>query len=221
MVRPASSRLRTPKSETTHLKSHLSILSCIALLTGWASADLPKKPPISRYTGLWMNSPFTSKPPVEGPVEAANPLSDYALIGVAPIAGGYRVSMINKKNPEERITVDSDNPASKYKILGVTRKAGDPMGTTVRLGTGSVTGTVSYDAKLLTLAAPPAAKPPQPGQPPIPGQIQPPVPGAEGQRQPRPRVVPPPNPAGTVPAPQIQQGQPAQQNNQRPDRRRN
>ena len=29
----------------------------------WAAADLPKKAPITKYTGLWTNSPFTSKPP--------------------------------------------------------------------------------------------------------------------------------------------------------------
>ncbi|MEO5713861.1 MAG: hypothetical protein ABIT37_10280 [Luteolibacter sp.] len=218
------------------MKTSLTFLSCAALFTGWASAELPKKMPVGRYSGLWMSSPFTSKPPPPGPMVEGNPLEDYALIGVSPIAGGYRVSLINKKNPEERVLVDSDNPASKFKILNVTRKPGDPLGTVVRLTSGSVTGTVTYDEKLLTLAAPAAkaaapGQPPQPGQPPMPGQ--PPNPN-NPQRQPRPRVVPPPSPQGApqgVPQaqpqpqqiPQVQQGQPAQQNNNgnRPGRRRN
>lgn len=159
-----------------------------------------------------------------------NPLEDYALIGVSPIAGGYRVSLINKKNPEERLLVDTDNPAAKFKILNVTRKPGDPLGTVVRLSTGTVTGTVTYDDKLLTLVAAPA-KAAAPGQPPQPGQppgAQPPQPQPNpGQRQPRPRVVPPPTPVPGVQQgqpqqiPQVQQGQPGQQNNMRPERRRN
>jgi hypothetical protein len=218
-----------------NLKSTLSALTCATLFTGWATAELPKKMPVGRYSGLWMSSPFTSKPPPPGPMVEGNPLEDYALIGVSPIAGGYRVSLINKKNPEERLLVDTDNPASKFKILNVTRKPGDPLGTVVRLTTGSVTGTVTYDDKLLTLVAAPAkaAANVPPGQPPNPGQ----PPGVQpqpnpAQRQPRPRVVPPPAPqGGAVGAPQgqpqpqqipqVQQGQPGQQNNMRPERRRN
>ncbi|MEO8617661.1 MAG: hypothetical protein ABI600_21210 [Luteolibacter sp.] len=207
------------------MKPSFTILSCIALLTTWASADLPKKMPISRYNGLWMNSPFTSKPPPTAGAPEVNPLDDYALAGVSPISGGYRVTLINKKTPDERIMVDSDNPNAKFKILGVTRKDGDPLGTTVRLTSGSLTGTVSYDPKLLTLvAAAPKVPKPQPGSPPMPGSPQgQPVPG-EPVRQPRPRVVPPPTPQSGQPAgqpvvPHVQQ--PIQHNNQRPERRRN
>ncbi len=221
------------KSAIMKMKSHLTFLACAALLTGWAAADVPKKMPIGRYSGLWMSSPFTSKPPPPQPMVEGNPLEDYALIGVSPIAGGYRVSLINKKKPEERLLVDTDNPASKFKILNVTRKPGDPLGTVVRLSSGSVTGTVTYDDKLLTLAAAAPKTPvPQPGQPPQPGAIpgQPQNPN-NAMRQPRPRVVPPPAPQGVPGAPQaqpqpqqipqVQQGQPAQQSEIRPSHRRN
>ncbi len=221
-------RLNRLKSAIMKLKSHLAFFSCAALLIGCASAELPKKMPLGRYSGLWMSSPFTSKPPPPQPMVEGNPLEDYALIGVSPIAGGYRVSLINKKNPEERLLVDSDNPGSKFKILNVTRTPGDPLGTVVRLNTGSVTGTVTYDEKLLTLAAAPAnAGAHPPGQPPMPGQVPggQPQPANIQQRQPRPRVVPPPAPVPGAPQPQqipqVQQGQPAQQNNVRPGRRRN
>lgn len=194
------------------------IFSLIALAcAGFAAADVPRKISVQTYSKLWNDSPFTSKPPVEAGALEKDPLEDYALIGVSPIgANSYRVTLINKKQPDDRIMVFSGDQKSDFKILGVTRKSGDPLGTTVNMQAGSKTGTVRYDEKLLTLTPPAAVAPPQqnpvPGAPPVPGQ-PPPVPG---QRQPRPRVVPPP---ANGAAPQ-QQAQPAQQN-QRPSRRRN
>jgi hypothetical protein len=193
-----------------------SILLAAFAFIGTVAADVPVKAPPTKYRNLWENSPFTSKPPPpeQGPV--SNPLEDYALGGVSPITGGYRVTLLNKKKPEERITVDTDSPKSGFKILEVTRKSGDPLGTIVRMSSGALTGTVSFDDKLLTLAAPPAPAKTQPGAQPG----QPPVPaGANGQpgipqRQPRPRVVPPPTPQA-----QPQQVSPSN-NDQRPDRRR-
>lgn len=214
MVHPAASRLKPSNSE--NLKLPLSTFLCTALLTAWAAADVPQKPPLSRYSKLWSDSPFTSKPPPPeaGPIN--NPLDDYSLIGISPIgANNYRVTLINKKQPDERITVDSDGKTD-FKILGVTRKQGDPLGTTVKMSYKAMVGTVSFDEKLLTLTPPPAAAPKAPavqapGQVPTPGQI----PGQiQAQRQPRPRVVPPPQP-------QVQQAQPATQNNTRTERRRN
>lgn len=212
------------RSPLMNAASRILLLSLAA--TGWAMADLPKKAPISKYTGLWTNSPFTSKPPPAADAPETNPLEDYALAGVSPIGSGYRVTLLNKKKPEERIFVFSDDGGAKhgFKILGVTRKSGDPLGTVVRMASGSLIGTVAYDEKSLTLAAPkvqPQAA--QPGAPPVPGQPQP-QPG-QPQRQPRPRVVPPPTPQGQpqVQQPQVQQAQqvqPAQNNaNRRPDRR--
>lgn len=190
------------------MKSHLLI--CLAL-SGLASAELPKKVPITRYTSLWTNSPFTAKPPPPEAAEAVNPLDDYALLGVSPIGpSGYRVTLINKKQPDERITVDSDKTDTGFKILEVIRKSGDPLGTEVRMSSGSMTGKVSFDSKLLVLT--PSAAQPKPqmnpnGQPPMPvmanGQPVPtgqtivngqPVPNGQAPviRQPRPRVIPPP-----------------------------
>ena len=208
------------------MKYSISILLCTAL-AALGSEQVPKKAPISRYTPLWTNSPFTSKPPPVADSPKDNPLDSYALAGVSPIeSGGYRVLLIEKKQPDNRITVDTGDSRSGFKIISVTRKLGDPMGTVVKMSSGANVGTVSYDEKLLTLVSAPKAAPggniPNPqaqnGQPPQIGN-----PGGNGaMRQPRPRVVPPPTatpqPNG---GPQIQQGQPAPQNNQRPERRRN
>jgi hypothetical protein len=201
--------------------SHTLLLALA--LAGAAAADLPKKAPLTKYTRLWTDSPFTSKPepPPIGPV--ANPLEDYALLGVSPVAAGYRVTMINKKQPEERVIIETNRPAEGFKILSVAHKPGDPLGTVVRLESGSTTGTIAFEDKFLTLAPPPAPKA-APQQPPgIPGQ--PPQPGQPNQpqvRQPRPRVVPPPAPAANQQQQQQQQQpqQPQQQGgSERPDRR--
>ncbi len=172
-----------------HFVSRLLLLGLA--LTGWALADLPKKAPIARYTGLWLNSPFTSKPPPPDSGPVANPLEDYALAGVSPIGTGYRVTLLNKKKIEERVTVDSENPKNGFKILEVIRKPGDPLGTIVRMSSGALTGTISFDEKLLVLVTAAKASPkPQPGAAPVQAG-QAPQPGQAPQRQPRPRVVPP------------------------------
>ncbi len=221
----------------------LSSIFLLLALGGLASADLPVKAPLNRYSGLWNNSPFTAKPPPTAAGPENNPLDDYALIGVTSLdeKQGYRVSLINKKTPDKRIIVDSGTVKEGFSILNVTRKPGDPLGTVVSMMSGSLKGTVSFDEKLLTLvtAAPPKAAPPQPGQPVQPGQANPnpqpnPPQNPNGQppqgRQPRPRVVPPPNPQGAGQPQQGQQGQQGQpnqgrgsQNNQgmRPQRRGN
>ena len=191
-------------------------------LTSAAMADVPKKSPLSRYTNLYTNSPFTSRPPPPEAGPEMNPLDDYALIGVSSIgkiagAESYRVTLINKKKPEERITVTSGDAKSEFKILGVVPKPGSPLDTVVKMSSGSMTGTVSFDEKLLAIAAP-VPKAPVPGQPPLPGQLgQPGQPIA--QRLPRPRVVPPPQPAVTGQVPLTPQ--PIQQNQPRVQRRGN
>lgn len=197
-----------------------------------AFAEPPRAVPSTRYSRLWIDSPFTTKPPPVVNAPDVNPLEDYALGGVSPVTGGYRVTLLNRKNPEERIIIP-DNP--DFKILSVQYAAGNPLGTTVRVATGSKSGTVSFDEKLLTLKAAPAPQQPQP--PPMPGI--PAVPGQQPQEQqagqatqnprtPRPRVVPPaPAPPYTQPATGGQVNPPPQgqtipqqhQQQQRPQRR--
>jgi len=217
------------KSQISNFKFQIFILLA---LTGWACADLPKKAPISRYTTLWNNSPFTSKPPPPDAVDAPNPLDDYALIGVSSLGNGtFRVTILNKKKPDEpRKYIESNQTKDGFRILEVIRKPGDPTGTTVKMQSGSLTGTISYDEKLLTITpaapqAPPGVVNP-PGVPPQPVP-QPVDPNGQPIRQPRPRVVPPPAPpvgtpnqASQPPQPNTQ-ANPRQQQLQRPSRRGN
>lgn len=181
------------------MKHSLSILLLALLVAPAANAnELPRKAPITKYTGLWTNSPFTSRPPPPEAAPEVNPLEDYALSGVSPVEGGFRVTLIERSNPDERIVIDtrrpSSNPDHNFTILGVDRDPGRPLATTVRLQSGSVTGTVAFEESLLTLKAPPPPPQQQPerGRPqaqpnPNPAQAQP-----GGERGPRPRVVPPP-----------------------------
>lgn len=166
--------------------------------------------PLNRYSRLWSDSPFTSKPPPAAALEQANPLEDYALLGVSPISSsGYRVTLINKKQPEERIIVDSDKTNTPFKILEVIRKSGDPLGTEVRMSSGSMSGKVSFDSKLLVIIpASPLKGQNNPLQPQANGIPQPSMQAnansAVPVRQPRPRVIPPPAaqaPAGGAPQP--------------------
>lgn len=220
-----------PRRRPRHtLKITMKTLSTLLFLAlaAMAVADLPKPAPNVKYSELWTNSPFTTKPPPPENAPEVNPLEDYALGGIAPISGGYRITLLNRKNPEERIVIP-DNP--DFKILAVQYASGNPLETTVRLSTGSKTGTVAFDPKLLVLKAAPAAQqqqqqPQQQNMPP--GTVpQPPVPGqqnGEAPRQPRPRVVPPaPAPNGAPqPAPQpqnMQQQQQRQNGQQRLNRR--
>lgn len=155
-------------------------------LAGIASADMPEKASHTLYKDLWLNSPFTSPPAKNEPPPEADPFKDYSLIGISPIGDdSFRVTLIHKQSPDQRITVDSGETNSAFSILGVDHKAGDPLATSVHLKNGALTGTVRFDVKFLALAAKPAAKttptpPLQPGQP-----------AATQRRGPRPRVVMP------------------------------
>jgi hypothetical protein len=189
------------------------LLLILPALTAVLHAGVPQKQPLGNYAKLWTNSPFTAKPPVAGAGPVANPLEDYALLGVSPIGNkGYRVTLINKKQADQRITIETGKTsADGLSIIKVNREAGQPLKTTVEMASGSMQGTVSFDEKLLTIAAPAPTAPPgqAPGQ--MPPQIQgQPIPGQVIQKQPRPRVVPPPapgNPNFNPAAGQIQ-GQP-------------
>lgn len=171
-------------------------LLLLPALTAVLHAGVPQKLPLSNYSRLWTNSPFTSKPPTFGSGPIANPLDDYALLGVSPIGKGHRVTLINKKQPDQRITVETGKTsADGFSIIKVNRKAGQPLETTVEMASGSMQGTVSFDEKLLTIAAPPPVAPAAqaPGQ--APPQIQGQAPAQAPPVQPRPRVVPPPAPS--------------------------
>ncbi|MGJ8634085.1 MAG: hypothetical protein ACSHX7_09200 [Luteolibacter sp.] len=136
---------------------YASILVAAVLVSGKAFAETPRKAPLTRYTGLWTNSPFTSKPPPAQAAPANNPLDDYTLSGVAPIPGGYRITLINRKNQTERLVIEPGSSAP-YSFVSLRRDPNKLLGTIVTLTDGRIQGTVSFEPELLTPIAPP---PPQ------------------------------------------------------------
>lgn len=163
----------------------LKFIAALILATSLAHAAPPSPVGPSRYAGLWNNSPFTTKPLVEGPIDV-NPFEDYALGGVTPLDGGdYLVTLFNKKKPEERIRIPGNTLGLKVKEVHPGTR---PLSTTVMITNGVKSGLVSFDDKLLAIKAPVAAKQ-QPGQPN--GQPQQPVQANNGQPVPQPQIQPP------------------------------
>lgn len=201
------------------------LLLILPALVAVLRAEVPQKQPLENYAKLWMDSPFTAKPPPSSAGPIANPLNNYALLGVSPIgAEKYRVTLADKKQPEKRIVVESGKTSPEgFVIDKVTRKAGDPLGTVVEMSSGAQKGVVSFDPNLLKITAPPPSNPQVLGQGAPQAQGQPAPNQQVIQRQPRPRVVPPPAPGqpNANPAANQFQGQiQGQRPNSRPFNRR-
>lgn len=201
-----------------------ALLGLLVIPATTMAGEIPRKVPVGTYAGLWNNSPFTSRPVVEAPepVPVDNPLDDYALTGVSPVADGFRVTLINRNDPTERIVVDTTRANSNhdFEVLNINRSPGRPLSTTVELTDGRFTSTISFEQELLALRPPPAAAPPTPPQPGQPGAD--PQQNQDGQaprRQPRPRVVPPPANAQQQAQDQQRGGRPQGAREQRVDRR--
>lgn len=198
-----------------------TLLLILPALTAVLQAEVPQKRPLGNYANLWTNSPFTAKPPVAGAGPIANPLDDYSLLGVSPIADGYRVTLASKKQPDKRIVVESGRTSEGFAIIKVNREAGQPLKTTVEMSSGAQKGVVSFDSNFIKITTPPPNNPQALGQgaPQVQGQ---PAPNQQNQqiiqRQPRPRVVPPPAPGAPNANPAANQFQ-GQIQGQRPNSR--
>lgn len=206
----------------------LSILTMAAFACLPAHANVPKKQPLVKYTGLWTNSPFTAKPAEVQAGPPANIFEDFTLTGIAPVPGGHRITIVSKKNPDVKRVIEPGG-TSEFKIVSVNRNPEKALGTTVVLSSGSMQGTVTFEPELITLKAAPAAPAAQQGNQNLPPGVTNPnlPPGVEAQptpnqnpngqaapRAPRPRIVPPPAPA----AAQKPQNQPS--GDRRDNRRR-
>ena len=189
------------------MKSLPLLLATIAAFTSLsAHASTPKKQPLVKYTGLWTNSPFTSKPIVETSAPAVNPFEDFTLTGIAPVPGGYRITIHSKKNPEIKKLIEPGG-SDEFKVVSVDRNPEKALGTTVVLSSGSIRGTVTFEPELVTLKAAPVAPaapvasqgnqnlPPGVNITPTPKQN----PGGQAAPSgPRPRVLAPPSPAANT-----------------------
>ncbi|MGJ8633477.1 MAG: hypothetical protein ACSHX7_06110 [Luteolibacter sp.] len=122
-----------------------------------ASADVPRGAPVTRYTSLWTDSPFTTKPPVQAAAAIQNRLDDYTLTGIAPIPGGYRITIVNRKDPTDKQVIQPGNQnESDFSFVSLERDPSKHLGTIVTLSNGSLQGNVTFEPELLKLTPSPA-----------------------------------------------------------------
>ncbi|MFC7336313.1 hypothetical protein ACFQY0_03920 [Haloferula chungangensis] len=171
----------------------MKIFTLISLWLGAASilsAGAPTQPTLTRYSKLWINSVFTTKPdPVT--IEAQNPLEDYALGGISKLEDGYYAILLNKKKPEDKVVI-YPGQKNEFEVLDVKWPSGSWRDAVVTVRSGSTTGTVEFDDKLLTVKPTQVATPKGPSK----SAPKPTVNGAKptsssSNRTPRPRVVVP------------------------------
>jgi hypothetical protein len=178
------------------MKKSIFITFLSFIFCWFAHAEIPVKKPLSNYSKLWTPSLFTTPPVVAGPTPTKSPFDDYHLTSIAPVEGGYWITIAHKKDKKK--IVIQPNSSSKYQVVSVDRNSGTRLGTIVTLSDGQFTGQVRFEPNLVVLNTPNSNKPPeqqlppgfnpnQPNQPnqQAPGQITPPPPS------PRPRIVPP------------------------------
>src|SRR5687767_13236607 len=72
-----------------------SIFSILAMILSGslAFAAAPQKTPLTKYSPLWSNSPFTTKPPPKPQGEDPSVLDDWTLGGVSAVEGGYMITL--------------------------------------------------------------------------------------------------------------------------------
>ena len=167
----------------------LSIIFIWLTLAAIAAAGAPTQPTLTRYSKLWINSVFTT--PAEVVNVDVNPLEDYALGGISKLEDGYYAILLNRKKPDEKVVI-YPGQKNEFEVLEVEWPTDSWKDAVVPVKTGSKTGVVKFEDKLLTLKAAPAQAPQAKGQPPTNPAVKPPTSsGQPAVRTPRPRVVVP------------------------------
>ena len=138
-------------------------LTLILLLAGsvLASAQAPRKDPLTKYRKLWEKSLVTvpPPPPPKEEEEKITPLDDYVLGGWTKTSQGYLVSLINSKNPKERVTIAPGMPnKAGYQVVEIKRDPLNYKSSEVLIQIGVDKKWIGYEEKFLTLQQPPAAK---------------------------------------------------------------
>ncbi len=138
-------------------------ISLIAILISvtTSGAQAPRKSPLTKYRQLWEKSLVTEKPPPpeSNAEELPNELDDFVLGGWTQTAQGYLVSLINSKNPQNRVTIAPGMPNSGgYQVLEVKRDPLNYKSSQVLIQYGSDKKWIGYEDKFLTLQQPPAVQ---------------------------------------------------------------
>ena len=193
------------------MKTRALAILAFAASGSLALAAVPKKVPVTSYSKLWSQSPFTTKPPPKSTVDENSALDDWTLGGVSEVTGGgYMITLLNKKNvgesqiirpggvqkmlPDKVEWLELGAPGT-FKLDRVEYGKGGWKDISVHLLAGGKPGVIKFDDKTTVpkagAAAPQANRQGQPGQPgqpqpgqPQPGQPVPQQPAAVQQQQP-------------------------------------
>lgn len=140
------------------MKTVLTILLATSVLV---AAQAPRKDALSKYRQLWEKSLVTIKPdPPEKEVEELpSELDDYVLGGWSQTSQGYLVSLINSKDPKDRLTIAPGMPnRGGYQVLDVKRDPMNYKSSQVLIQLGANQKWIGYEDKFLTLQQPPATQ---------------------------------------------------------------
>lgn len=125
-----------------------------------ATAQAPRKDPLTKYRQLWEQSLVTEKPEVVGPGVEKPPseLDDYVLGGWTQSGQGYLVSLINTKDPKARVAIGPGIPNKRgFQVLDVKRDPSNYMSSQVLVQLDGDKKWIGYEEKFLVIQQPPAA----------------------------------------------------------------
>ncbi len=127
----------------------ITCFCCLCVIV--VDAAPPKKPKLVQFSRLWVSSPFTIKPTVQGQVPVSPLERDWSLGGISPFGSGYSVTIINKKNRKERIRFIPGYETRGFKLLEVKQNPQSYKLSKVLIMKGGQKGWIGYDEKVVKL----------------------------------------------------------------------
>ncbi len=122
------------------------ILSFFLLYPYVLLASIPCKRNLSEYSKLWTDSPFTINSNIKAEVKKESYFDKYALVGISPTHLGYRVTVIDKQSPMQRIILESHKNNQIFQISSVDYIKNKPLEATVTLTHLSERGVLKFDS---------------------------------------------------------------------------
>jgi len=133
----------------------MKVFIFLLTLSSIVIADTPRKHNINKFNRLWTDSPFTTKPPE--PQKQVKKNLDWSLAGLSRHSNGsYTVTLINKKDRNDRLYINTDGRNMKkreleFEVLEVEQAKGfNFKDSKVQIqNSDGVTGWVEYDQNTL------------------------------------------------------------------------
>lgn len=133
-----------------------------------ALAAVPAKKPLVAYALLWTRSPICSPPGTTCSLPAFNPFAEWTLGGVSAVSEGYRVTLINRQQPDQQRVLRSGE-SDPFRIESVRFGTDSWKATTVVLNCNGFSQQLGFEDAFIRPkslhAAPAAANAPAGGPP--------------------------------------------------------